>query len=1153
MKSQNLTLSQIFFSKKFLPLFVCQFIGAFADNFIRISAITLITYYSSSISSLTQSVLVTMILGLFMLPFVFLSVFGGQIADKMDKSFLINGLNAFRMLIVAPITVFAFASLNYPLILLGIFLCGCTAALFGPVKYSILPEHIEKKYLIWANGLIEAGTFVAILLGMLLGGSTLIKHKGDIFFTISYMVLMLCAGFIVSLFLPSSKSADANIKVNFNIIDDIKENLMECKKNNDVFLAILGISWFWLVGGIMMSQLPSFTKDSLFSGNGVFTMLLILFSIGTGLGSVACNRILKGQINTEYVPVSVLGMTFFMFWFWYASTQFIYKPSLLSIHDFLSTFAGIQVALCVFMIGFFGGIYIVPLYALLQVAPKKSHRSRIMAINNFMNAIFMIIASTIATILISIGISISTLILTVTIANLFTTIYIVKLLPQRILKSIAQTLFRLIYRVEVRGIENYYKAGERVLIIANHMSFLDPPLLGAFLPKPLIFAIDTMQAQSWWIKPLLSYFRSFPIDPTNPMATKTLIEKLRDKQPVVIFPEGRITVTGSLMKIYEGPGLVADKSKASLLPIRIDGAQFTPFSRLKGKVKIRLLPSITITIMEPQKIKIPEEIIGRQRRHLIGKRLYEIMSQMMFEGSQYNKTLFEAMLDAKSRFGGKYRIVEDADHKKLSYNSLVIGSIALGGVINKKIANQRVGIFLPNAVGTVVTFFALQLFGKVPAMLNYSSGLYNILACCKAAAITDILTSKRFVEKGEFYKEIAFLEENGINILFLEEIRVEIAFLSKLKSLFISYFPKTYYAVIHQQNMPQPKDPAVILFTSGSEGKPKGVVLSHSNIEANIKQGASCIDFAPHDIVFNALPVFHSFGLTGGMMMPILSGVKSFFYPSPLHYRIIPEMIYGSNATILYGTDTFLIGYARNAHPYDFFSIRYVFAGAEKLRDETRMIYSEKFGIRIMEAYGVTEASPGIAINTPMHYKKATVGKLLPGIDAYLEAVPGINKGGRLIVSGANVMLGYLKDGKQSIQQPEHLVDGKIRKGWHDTGDIVDIDEEGYVTILGRVKRFAKIAGEMISLSVVEEKIEIIARDFRVAAVSLPDNSRGEIILVFTDNQDLTREMVHKEFKKIGLSELYIPKQILFLPEIPILATGKVNYVELNEIAMKYC
>ncbi len=1144
------TIAGLLTTIRFLPLFICQFLGAFNDSLIRMAMMTLVTYYSSDLSDVWRSVVITLALGLFMLPFMLFSVLSGQLADKFDKSKLIRWIKI-TSIFATLVGILGFYLHSYTILLLALFLFGIEAALFGPSKYSILPDHIEKHELIAANGLIEAGTFMAILLGMILGGVIISSSGGKVDATAFFLIAVSVGGLIASLFIPNTDPAAEKLRLNFNLFTDIKDAVEYARKDHDIFLAILGISWFWLIGGIMMSQLPNFTKDNLFSDYSVFTLLLTMFSLGTGVGSIACNHLLKGRIDTQYVPISMLLMTLFMFTFWYSSTFFTEKESLLGIHYFLSTLHGLAVAGSVLMLAFFGGIYIVPLYALLQVMSKRSHRARIIAINNLMNAVFMVGASVISIILLAIGVTVSKVILILAITNFLTTVYIARILPDQILKSIAQTIFRLIYRVEVIGIENFYKAGDKVLIIANHASFLDPPLLGAFLPKRLVFAIDTFQAKSWWIKPFLSYFRAFPIDPTNPMATKTLIERLRNNEPVVIFPEGRITVTGSLMKIYEGPGLVADKAGAKLLPIRIDGVQYSTFSRLKGKVKLRLFPKITITIMEPKKLDIPSNILGRQRRLIIGKQLYDIMSNMMFEGSEHESTLYEAMLDAKRQFGSNYTILEDADHNKLSYQRLTMGSIALGSKI-AAIANSKenVGVFLPNVVGGALTFFAIQAYGRVPAMLNYSTGIRNIIACCRSAQVTHILTAHKFIEKAGFQNIITALEAEGINIHYLEDIRNSISVFDKLLATVLAYFPRWYYEFINKNHPIDSNDPAVVLFTSGSEGTPKGVVLSHSNIQSNIKQIASFVDVAQHDSIFNALPIFHSFGLTGGLLMPVISGVKSFLYPSPLHYRIIPEMVYGTSSTIMFGTDTFLSGYVKYAHPYDFFSVRYIFAGAEKLREETRKAYMDKFGIRIFEAYGVTETSPGVALNTPMHYKAGSVGRILPGMKYYLEPVEGIEKGGRLILAGPNVMVGYLKVDKPGVmQRPEYEIEGKVKKGWHDTGDIVDIDEDGYITILGRVKRFAKLAGEMISLAVVEEFVDKLYPDYKSAVISLPDEKKGEVIALFTECKSADRESIHHYFKAQGLSELCVPRIVKVVQGLPILATGKIDYVALKEMA----
>ena len=375
----------------------------------------------------------------------------------------------------------------------------------------------------------------------------------------------------------------------------------------------------------------------------------------------------------------------------------------------------------------------------------------------------------------------------------------------------------------------------------------------------------------------------------------------------------------------------------------------------------------------------------------------------------------------------------------------------------------------------------------------------------------------------------------------------EIVYLEDLKDK-ISFSDKAWGAIsgplarsIHKRLRIGPDDPAVVLFTSGSEGTPKGVVLSHANLLANRYQLAARIDFNPTDIVFNALPIFHSFGLTGGTLLPMLSGVKTFLYPSPLHYRMVPALVYDTNATILFGTDTFLGGYARVAHPYDFYSVRYVFAGAERVKEETRQTWADKFGLRILEGYGTTETSPILSTNTPLHYKPGTVGRFMPGIEYDLEPVPGISEGGRLVVSGPNIMLGYLRAENPGVLEPP--VDGR-----YDTGDIVSVDAEGFVTILGRVKRFAKIAGEMVSLTAVEGYANAVWAGHMHAVVSVPDARKGEQLVLVTDKPDADRDDLLSYAKDQGIAELMVPKAIHVVGEIPVLGTGKVDYVGIKAL-----
>ncbi len=706
-----------------------------------------------------------------------------------------------------------------------------------------------------------------------------------------------------------------------------------------------------------------------------------------------------------------------------------------------------------------------------------------------------------------------------------------------IIKNTLRWLLVKLYGVQVFGVENIEQAGKRVLIVPNHTSFLDALLLALFIPGDLTFAVNTFIAKNRLIKPFLSLAKIFPMDPANPLSIKSLIRFMKEDRHAVIFPEGRITVTGALMKIYDGPGLVADRADALVLPIRIDGAQYTPFSRLKGRVRLRWFPKIHLTILPAQTIKADESVRGRARRKYAGTRLSEIMTETMFATTDFRKTLFEALLDAKRIHGGSHYVVEDIQRHPLNYNKLITMAFAIGKVLQVRTEKyENVGVLLPSMVNTVAVMLGLHAYGRVPAMLNYTVGAQGMLSACETAAVKTVLTSRRFIKLAKLENAAKKLEA-CVNLVYLEDVAQNIGLAVKLKSWIGARFAEQVYR--HNCKDTDPDQPAMILFTSGSEGTPKGVVLSHANLLANRAQLAARVDFTAQDIILNALPLFHSFGLTAGTLLPILSGMKTFFYPSPLHYRIVPEIAYDINATVMFGTNTFLSGYARFAHPYDFYSMRYVFAGAEKLQDETRRIWSEKFGVRIFEGYGATETSPVLSINTPMLNKPGSVGYFLPGIEHHLQKVTGVERGGRLFVRGPNIMLGYyLHDKPGTLVPPET----DMGKGWYDTGDIVDLDRNGFITICGRAKRFAKIGGEMVSLSAVEGLAIQVWPDSQHAVVSIPDTVKGEQLVLVTTETDTQRSHLLKKAKADGIGEINVPKKIIYTKSISLLGTGKVDY-----------
>ncbi|WP_292042819.1 MULTISPECIES: AMP-binding protein [unclassified Brevundimonas] len=502
----------------------------------------------------------------------------------------------------------------------------------------------------------------------------------------------------------------------------------------------------------------------------------------------------------------------------------------------------------------------------------------------------------------------------------------------------------------------------------------------------------------------------------------------------------------------------------------------------------------------------------------------------------YDSTLIDALIDARAQYGDK-EILEDQDRNPLTYTGLIRAAFVLG----RKIAGmtqkgERVAILLPSSMGTVVTFFALHAHGRVPVMLNFTAGETNVKAAIKASGVRKVLTAKRFVEQAALDGLIDAIKTVA-DVVWLDDVRKTIGLKDKLYGLSAGLAPKRFATKTN------PDDPGVILFTSGSFGTPKGVVLSQKNLIANSRQVDAHIGLDKDWVLFNPLPTFHCFGLTAGAILPLLQGLKSFQYPSPLHAKQITDLLPQVKATLLFATDTFLNQYARVAEPGDFATVKFAVGGAEKLKDETRALFESKFAnVELLEGYGASEAAPVVAVNQPGNNHPGTVGQILPGLDYKLEPVEGVDAGGRLFLKGPNIMSGYVTNGDPLRWEP-------VEDGWLDTGDIVDLDDQGFITIKGRAKRFAKIGGEMVSLTAVEGIAGSVWPDNRHAVVAVPDTRKGEKLILITDREDADSSALSAWARANGAPELVVPKKIVKVAEIPVLGTGKTDYVTLQKMA----
>jgi acyl-[acyl-carrier-protein]-phospholipid O-acyltransferase/long-chain-fatty-acid--[acyl-carrier-protein] ligase len=704
------------------------------------------------------------------------------------------------------------------------------------------------------------------------------------------------------------------------------------------------------------------------------------------------------------------------------------------------------------------------------------------------------------------------------------------------MKNVFRFLLQVLFRFRTYDMAALKTPGP-VLLIPNHVSWIDWLFLWVCLDEDWKFVTSSIAAQTSWLHRILMINHyTLPIDTNSPYAVKRMAEFLKGGGRLVLFAEGRLSRTGTLMKLFDGSGFLIFKTKAKVITAYLRGAGRLPFSPNPGwkKCFTKVTVHFSGTLAPPE---LGDISTGRARTRLTGWLRDQMVRQQFEVEMGFGPQNVISAVAESARKHPSHIILEDATQQRLTYRKLMVGADLLAHALRGTVTGgERVGLLMPNINATPVVILALWRLGKVPAMLNFSSGTPTMLACTELAGLKHIVTSRAFLERAKLNVD-DFLKA-GIRLIYLEDVRVSISSTRKFLTLLRHVFNPP--SAIHSP--PSVGSTAVIVFTSGSEGVPKGVELTHGNILANIRQMLAVTDFTDRDRLFNCLPLFHSFGLTVGVFLPLVRGIYVFLYPSPLHYRAVPAAFYDRDCTAFLSTNTFLNGYARKAHPYDFRSIRYLFAAAEKLQEATALAWSQKYGVRILEGYGATECGPCVSVNTPLEPRNGSVGRLLPGMAYKLEPVEGVQDGGRLFVRGPNVMKGYLN----AEANTQFLALG----GWYDTGDVVSVDADGYLHIRGRMKRFAKVSGEMVSLTAVEDALAGAFPHYglrcQVAVITRPDENKGEVLIAVTNEPKLTLDEIRDAIKAKGLTNLSAPREIKEVKEIPKLGTGKVNHRELQ-------
>ncbi len=1118
----------LFKNKKYNALLSSSFFASMIDSFLRFIFLLMPTYALVRGNDFLALVGVSV----YLFAFVFGALAAGPFCDAYSKLKVLKWMRGLEIAVVVLMSACLMTKI-YFIVLISVVLVGFCTGFSSIVNRVYLKEIMDGRKLLNANAFWRFFKYIAFTLSMF--GVMYLSRK-----TINSLSLILVALSIISfLFVAFLKEKAVAKKEGIALRNPLKELIQTAfivREKRDLHFVVFSFAFVSFLMGVVALSLKDYLGNILSVDDKCYPVMLIAFFVGSVIGAFLCSFISSKNKQGFLAPVSILGFSVFLFDIVLASQSL---GGLSEISSFL--ILGRRFIIDAFFLGLCASFFVVPFYTLLQKMSNDEYIGRIFSYVIFISFLAIICAFSVYSVQNLFDIHLPFIIGSLGVMNLFFAFYAAQLLPVSTRRRVFKKILKLFFKARIEGLDKIASL-KRGLIIPNHTSFIDALLISAFIDRKIVFSLNDRIAKKSWVRFFCQLMEVKALDANSPMAVKTMMEELKKDQLCMIFIENIVEDANAQSKMYEGPALMAYKAGAPIIPIQIDGAEHTIFSRIKRKSYVQWFPKISMKVWDPVYLQARTTENFREERSQISTALYDLMSELTFATFNRNQTLPETICDTMRGIGRNKYVMEDTTKIPLKFKHVFLRSFVLGALMDRALQDTKtVGVLLPTSNACVLTMLGLQCYGRVPAMLNMSAGPNQVVSACRTAELSIVLTSKKVVSLAKIDSLIDALKEAGLTILYLEDLKEDLRLSDKLAALWGMYHPKKFIQKHHRGA--KPMDPAIILFTSGSEGLPKGVMLSHYNILSNCFQAPTRVNLDDRDTLLCCLPMFHSFGVLGGCYLPLVSGARVVLYPTPLHYRIIPELCARSRATVLFSTDTFLSAYAKCANLSDFNSLRLVVCGAEKLKDATREIWSEKFGLRVIEGYGATECSPIISANSHIQYKKGSVGRLWTTMKMKLKEIPGIKDGAELVVWGPNIMMGYLKADKPGVLQPP-------ADGWYETGDIVTVDENGFITIIGRSKRFAKIAGEMVSLGAVEEVISKNWPDFVHGAVNIPDDKKGEKVVLITTCADISSEALIEAFQKSGMSELCVPKKIIFTVNPPLLGSGKFDYVKAKEMAL---
>jgi acyl-[acyl-carrier-protein]-phospholipid O-acyltransferase/long-chain-fatty-acid--[acyl-carrier-protein] ligase len=1119
----------------FWSLIVTQFGGAFNDNALK----TLVTFFglNLALSDQMHNALVPLTAALFSLPFILFSMWGGFFADRWSKRTVTISVKVLEIGIMSFATTGLWLK-NLPMGLCAIFLMGVHSAVFGPSKYGLLPELLPENKLSWGNGVLELGTFLAIITGISAGALLYSASHGHEQWSGAVLILLAFVGLGFSLGITRVPAADPKRSFDLNFLGGLWSQIQFMRKDRVLWLACLGNIYFWFIGQLLQQSVLDYGENVLKVGELRTSYLLAALAIGIGIGSFAAGYLSGGKIEYGLVPLGALGLCVF--------------SALLS----RTTLSFNQILAVVSALGFFGGFFIVPISAILQHRPPRESKGVVLAAANLLSSAGLCVAAGAYWVL-AVGLHLGPrgVFIIGSVMTLAATAYVLWLLPDSFLRFVLWCLTHSLYRIRVDGRENIPPKGG-ALFVCNHLSLVDALLLTASTDRPIRFIMFKGIYDQPWVKPFARILQAIPI--SSELRPREMLQSLRtasaaiqNGEVVCIFAEGQITRIGHLLPFRRGFERIMRDVAAPIIPVALEGVWGSIFSFEHGRFIYKL----------PRRIPYPVTVkFGKPMPHTATPlELREAVQKLLEEAWAYRKPLMKPLHHSFVRGARRHPFrfaMADAQTPKLNSVSALARSIFLARRLKKSWAGQQmVGLLLPPSVPGALVNFSTLMMGKVPVNLNYTLSEESLASCIRQCDIKTVVSSRAFLEKVKL--------KVAVETLYLEELAARPRTFERLSAIIYACLApiRVLERSLGCRNPVQLDDLATVIFSSGSTGDPKGVMLSHYNIGSNIQQLEQVFGLEPKDGLVGVLPFFHSFGFTGTLCLPAVCGARAVYYPNPLDAKAIGPLIHQYALTFLLATPTFLQLYLRGCAPEHFGSLRIVMTGAEKLPDRLAIAFEERFGIRPLEGYGCTECGPAVAVNTldfraagfrQVGSKRGKIGHPLPGmavriVDTDTNSPAAAGRPGLLLVRGPNIMQGYLG-------RPDKTAD-VLRDGWYTTGDIAALDEDGFLQITDRLSRFSKIGGEMVPHIRVEEKLH----DFAAATEQLfvvtgvPDEKKGERLVVLHKLADGKLEPCLEKLAKSDLPNLWKPRpdQFFHVDAFPYLGTGKLDLRRVREIAVE--